>query len=148
MERETTLDFNLTHPDAIFPKRATKLSAGWDLFSVNDITIEKNSITKINTGLQIKEISKNIYIQISSRSGLAINDHCTVVGGIIDSDFRGTIQVLLMNTSGVNKDIKTGERIAQMIILPRILPKSETLQKETISRNSKRGQKGLGSTGL
>ena len=86
------------------------------------------SICKIDTGIGISTISSNIYIQIVSRSGIALNHSCIVVAGLIDPSFTGRIQILLHNTSPTTPfEIKKGDRIAQLILLPLIASYSFTL---------------------
>lgn len=133
--------------EAIMPKKAERLSSGYDLFCPNDITLEPNSITLINLGFKM-EIPDGFDVQIRSRSGMA-KKGLTVANspGTVDSSYEGFICVLLENKNNVQVEIKTGDRIAQMVILK--LPEVELKEKNyyTPRENNQRKDGGFGSTG-
>ena len=85
-------------------------------------------------------------VQIRPRSGLALKHGITVLNspGTIDSDYRGEIGVILINLSHEKFIIKSGERIAQMVISKHEQVKWEVT--ESLPK-SNRGEKGFGSTG-
>lgn len=99
----------------------------------------------IPTGLFL-EIPDGYEIQIRPRSGLALKHGITVLNspGTIDADYRGEVKVLLINLGNEPFEIKSGERIAQMI-----LAKHEILQWQVVTElsNTQRGSGGYGSTG-
>jgi dUTP pyrophosphatase len=101
------------------PHYATEQSAGCDLYACLDEDIELKPFERmlIPTGLFI-ELPIGYEAQIRPRSGLAFKYGITVLNspGTIDADYRGEIKVLLVNISNNNYTIKSGERIAQMII--------------------------------
>jgi len=119
------------------------LAAGWDVYSAESSLIQPGSRARISTdiGLQLPE---NGYVKIEGRSGLAIDKGIGVIGRIIDSDFTGIIQVILINHSKSSYHVKVGDRIAQFIFHSAVPVQwySTTTLAETA-----RGQKGFGSTG-
>ena len=131
---------------AKMPHLGTQDSVGYDLYSTSDVTIGPLQMEKIDTGLIIKSITKDIYIQIISRSGLALKKSLFSCGGLIDPDYKGAINVLLYNGSTEIRTINRGERIAQMLFLPISRPTSSTLNTKPIK--TERGISGFGSTGI
>ncbi len=101
------------------PQYATEGSSGMDLRAWMDAPeIFKPGERKlIHTGLFI-EIPPGYEAQIRPRSGLAINSGITCLNspGTIDSDYRGEIKIILVNLSGEEQVIRSGDRIAQMVI--------------------------------
>ncbi|MAP99780.1 MAG: dUTP diphosphatase [Flavobacteriaceae bacterium] len=130
------------------PKYETLFSAGMDLRAnlKESIILKPLQRKVIKTGLFIS-LPKGYEAQIRPRSGLAIKKGITVLNspGTIDADYRGEIGVILINFSNSDFDIKSGDRIAQMVIA-----KYQTISwKLTDSLdNSLRGDKGFGSTGI
>ncbi len=133
---------------AVIPKRATEGSAGHDLYAVLDepITVRPGGLIRIPTGIAIALPSNEYAAFIYARSGLAVRfgiapSNCV---GVIDSDYRGEIIVGLTNHSCEPYTIQNGERIAQMIIAPVVLP--EIVECNTLDETA-RGAGGFGSTG-
>lgn len=133
---------------AVIPKRATEGSAGHDLYAVLDepITVRPGGLIRIPTGIAIALPSNEYAAFIYARSGLAVRfgiapSNCV---GVIDSDYRGEIIVGLTNHSCEPYTIQNGERIAQMIIAPVVLP--EIVECDTLDETA-RGAGGFGSTG-
>ena len=130
------------------PKYETLFSAGMDLRAnlKESIILKPLQRKVIKTGLFIS-LPKGYEAQIRPRSGLAIKKGITVLNspGTIDADYRGEIGVILINFSNSDFDIKSGDRIAQMVIA-----KHQTISwklKDSLD-NSLRGDKGFGSTGI
>ncbi len=123
----------------LFHKHFT--DAGWDLESVEDVIVPANEFTPmIHTGVKVA-IPEGYFGLIKERSSMAAKG-IFVMGGVIDSGYRGEIMVNLANISGYDYTIKKGERIAQIIILPcsAVMVKGEL-------PDSERGEDGFGSTG-
>ena len=99
--------------DAIIPTRATKGSAGLDLYSSVDVDIEVGSIKKVNTRICIS-LPKNSDGSIRDKSSLATKGLLTL-GGVIDSDYAGEIIVIMTSLIEPIK-IKKGQIIAQLIV--------------------------------
>ena len=129
------------------PSYESLLSAGMDIraFLETPIILDPLERTLVKTGLYI-ELKKNYEAQVRPRSGLALKKGITVLNspGTIDADYRGEIGIILINLSSEKFQIKSGDRIAQLIISKHEIidwKLSESLQ------DSKRGKKGFGSTG-
>jgi dUTP pyrophosphatase len=130
------------------PKFMTSGAAGMDLFAAidEDITIKPLERHKVPVGICI-ELPKGYEAQIRPRSGLAANYGITLLNspGTVDWDYRGEINIILINLGTENFIIKKGDRIAQMVINKIETPIVELV--EEISE-SQRGTGGFGSTGL
>ena len=103
----------LMNDDAIIPIRASKGSAGLDLYSSVDVDIEVGSINKINTGIYIS-LPENSYGSIRDKSSLASKGLLTL-GGVIDSDYTGEIIIIMTSLIEPIK-IKKGQNIAQLLV--------------------------------
>ena len=129
------------------PVYKTSGSSGMDIVAYvkKKITIRPSEIVIIPTGIALA-IPKNYEIQIRPRSGLAAKKGITVLNtpGTIDSDYRGEVKVILINLSKKAFVVKSGDRIAQMILCPVIKGK---LKKVNILPETIRGKGGFGSTG-
>ena len=99
--------------NAIIPTRASKESAGLDLYSSIDVDIEVGSIKKVNTGICIS-LPENSYGSIRDKYSLASKGLLTL-GGVIDSDYTGEIIVIMTYLIEPVK-IKKGQKIAQLIV--------------------------------
>ncbi len=97
----------------------------------------------VHTGVSMA-VPPGHYGRVAPRSGLAMKSGIDVLAGVIDSDYRGEVGVILINHGGAPIEIKHGDRIAQLII-----EKSASVIVEEISElpPSKRGEGGFGSTG-
>jgi len=122
-------------------------AAGMDLraFLEREISLAPLERVKIPTGLFV-EIPEGFEAQVRPRSGLAAKHGVTVLNtpGTIDSDYRGEIEVILINLGGASYTVKNGDRIAQMVIAPVI--RAELQEAEILSETG-RGAGGFGSTG-
>ncbi len=101
------------------PKAMTTGAAGIDLCASTSVQIPAKQWRKVSTGIAI-EIPDGFEGQIRPRSGLAIQYGITVLNapGTIDSDYRGIIDVILINHSSIDFQIERGDRIAQLVIAP------------------------------
>ena len=147
MEQNMVLKLMRVREGAIIPKQATAGSAGYDLCACMDApqTIEPGERCVFPSGLAA-EIPAGTAGFVFTRSGLGIKKgiHVTNGVGVIDSDYRGEIQIGLHNLSTEPYTVQPGERIAQMIIMPYFAPVIE----EVISlTETDRGAGGFGSTG-
>ena len=103
------MEIVLINDDAIIPTRASKGSAGLDLYSSNYANIEVGSIKKINTGICIS-LPENSYGSIRDKSSLAVK-RLSTLGGVIDSDYTGEIIVIMTSLIKTIK-IQKGQIIA------------------------------------
>ena len=129
------------------PAYKTSGSSGMDLeaFIKSKITIKPGKTAIISTGIAIA-IPKNYEIQIRPRSGLAAKKGISVLNtpGTVDSDYRGEIKIILINFSKKSFIVKSGDRIAQMILCP--VAKGKIKEVKNLPRTV-RGKGGFGSTG-
>lgn len=136
------------HPQAILPVRATPESAGLDLCACieQELVVEPFALVRIPTGLAI-ELEPGTVGLVYPRSGLASKFGITLSNcvGVIDSDYRGELQVAMTNHSSTPYTIRPGDRIAQLVVSPVFLP--EVVEVEELA-DSVRGEGGFGSTGL
>jgi dUTP pyrophosphatase len=130
------------------PKYQTKQSAGVDLcaFLSSDLVLKPNDRRLIGTGLHIT-LPDGYEAQIRPRSGLAFKHGITIINspGTIDADYRGEIKIALINHSNEDFVIKSGDRIAQMVI-----SKYEQISfslTESLDE-TERGEGGYGHTGI
>jgi dUTP pyrophosphatase len=135
-------------PDTALPGYETPGAAGMDLraFTREDVIIPPLGRAKIPTGL-FMEIPPGYEGQVRPRSGLALRSGVTVLNspGTIDSDYRGELEVILINLGDESFRVKNGDRIAQMVISPVL--RLEAAEAETLSE-TQRGGGGFGSTGI
>ena len=101
MKKYIKMEIVLMNDDAIIPARASKESAGLDLYSSIDIDIEVGSIKKTSTGICIS-VPKNSYGSIRDKSSLASKGLLTL-GGVIDSDYMGEIIVIMTSLTDAIK---------------------------------------------
>ena len=106
---------------ALIPTQATTGSCGFDLISPQDVLISPHSTTEINLNISLK-MPKGWYGHISDRSSLA-SKNITVLGGIIDSDYRKNLILLLRNLDSKSHTLSKGSKIAQIIFLNYLTPK-------------------------
>jgi dUTP pyrophosphatase len=134
-------------PRAALPQYESKGAAGMDLraFLDADISIPPFGRAKIPTGLKI-EIPEGYEAQIRPRSGLALKQGLTVLNspGTIDSDYRGDLEIILINLGSDDIIIKDGERIAQLVVAP--VCKAALVEVENLTETT-RDCGGFGSTG-
>jgi len=130
------------------PKKASKGSAGFDLRAdiINNITINPGETSLVSTGTSL-ELPDGVCAFVMPRSGLALKRGITVPNspGLIDSDYRGDICVILRNEGTEPFTIEDGDRIAQLLIVSFITPSFISVDE---LGHSSRGVNGFGSTGL
>ena len=134
--------------DNAMPAYETVNSAGMDLRAYlpdGELVIKPMQRVLVPTGL-FMEIPVGYEGQVRPRSGLAIKSGITVLNspGTIDADYRGEVKVILINLSDADFVIKSGDRIAQLVIAKHEQP--EVVAVETLSE-TERGAGGFGHTG-
>lgn len=129
------------------PEYATLGSSGMDIRASMEASLNLKPMERVlvPTGL-FAEIPEGYEIQVRPRSGLAIKQGITCLNtpGTIDADYRGEIKVILINLSGEEQTIQTGDRIAQLV-----LQKVEKINWKPVDGISEtdRGAGGFGHTG-
>jgi len=139
----------ITNDSLPLPAYATAASAGVDLCANlrEPLTFNPGENVKIPTGLAIELPSQNMVALVFARSGLASRSGIGLTNGVgvIDSDYRGEIQVLMQNLGSQPITIKPGDRIAQMLFMPLLHALFEEVAE---LENTPRGSGGFGSTGI
>ena len=110
------LNLKLLSTDATMPVKATPQSAGYDIYSSQSTKIPPKTQQLISTDISMA-IPHGYFGMLKSRSGLALKNNIHVQAGIIDSDYRGEVKILLTNESEKEFNVTKGMRIAQLIIL-------------------------------
>ncbi|HPD90055.1 MAG: dUTP diphosphatase [Clostridia bacterium] len=129
----------------VLPTYETRGSAGMDLRSTVNHQLLPGKRCLIPTGIFI-ELPEGYEAQVRARSGFAVKHGIGLVNGVgtIDSDYRGEIQVCLINWGEESFEIKQGDRIAQLII-----SQYERIEWEEVAalEDTERGAGGFGSSG-
>ena len=129
------------------PTYKTSGSSGMDLVAYikNKIIINPGKTAMIPTGIAVA-IPRNYEIQIRPRSGLAAKKGISVLNtpGTVDSDYRGEIIIILINLSKKSFVVKSGDRVAQMILCPVAKGKLQVVKNLP---KTLRDKGGFGSTG-
>jgi len=130
------------HPDAKIPTQGSEYAAGFDIYSIEDKTINPGEVCPVQTGIAI-EIPHGKVLHIWDRSGMGMRG-LKIHGGVIDSDYRGEIKAILVNNSNIPQEIKKGDRICQGVVIDYY--QAEIEEAEELS-DTKRGQGWNSSTG-
>lgn len=132
----------------VLPMYATEGSSGMDLRAhiQNEVTLRPGERKLVPTGIKI-QLPQGYEAQIRPRSGLAIKHGITCLNtpGTIDSDYRGEIQVILINLGQEDFTIQPDDRIAQMVIAP--VTKAVWIETNQVE-DSSRGTGGFGHSGI
>ncbi len=139
------LKFKLVDSLARLPTYATDGSACFDFCAAQSQNIYPGTARSITTGLKA-EIPEGYALMLYGRSGMAIKAGISLANcvGVVDSDYRGEIVILLRNNSEDIYSIQIGDRIAQGMLIK--VPSVRILQVDEISETA-RGEGGFGSTG-
>lgn len=120
-------------------------NAGFDLKAYEPATVWPDSFAIISTGIAV-EIPGEWIGLIIGRSGLRFKNRVhTDDVGVIDSNYRGEIKILIQNEGNLPLVINPGDRIGQLIVVPYYTDDAEEVQELT---SSNRGERGFGSTGI
>lgn len=142
----TTLKIKRISDKAELPTYATPGSACFDIRCVSSAVIAPGHSKAFGTGLAF-EVPEGYVMKVFSRSGHGFKNGLRLANGtgIIDSDYRGELQVKLHNDSQISQEIKAGERICQAELV-----KVERVEFEEVDQLSEteRGEGGFGSTGI
>ena len=133
--------------NAIVPTYGSQEAAGADLYACMDeqVTIEPGESSWIDSGIAV-ELPRGYVGLIFARSSMGAKRGLAPANkvGVIDSDYRGELRVVLHNHSKISQLVQPGERIAQLVIVPIITPGFEVV--DDLS-DTVRADKGFGSTG-
>jgi dUTP pyrophosphatase len=137
------LNFKRLDQRAVLPSRGSSLSAGLDIYTIEDLTIRPGERALAQTGLAVA-IPKGFYGRLAPRSGLATQKGLDTLAGVIDADYRGEIRCLLYNAGDETINLPAQSKICQLIIEKIITPAA--VWADEISETD-RGSGGFGSTG-
>lgn len=127
----------------MLPKRGSALAAGLDICSIEDVEIAPKQRALARTGLAVA-IPPGFYGRVAPRSGLAVKQGLDVLAGVIDSDYRGEVCIVLYNTSDEAIALPAGSKICQLILEQIITPEAAWVNDLD---ETARGAGGFGSTG-
>lgn len=136
------IEFTKLNKDAQIPARQTEGSAGFDLHAIEPISIWPEEWQKIKTGIAVK-LPYGCAGIIKPRSSLAVRHGLDVLAGVIDSDYRGELVVVLINHGSERYDVQTGDRVAQLLVTQVVTGSIEVGSLD----ETMRGSGGFGSTG-
>lgn len=125
------------------PTQGTKDSIGWDLYAPTPMRIYSGEIGVLPLGI-MTEIPFRFACIIKEKSGLALKG-LGILGGVIDSDYRGEWKVILINHGKDSIDFAAGQKVAQFIIVP--VASLIGVRESDILSTTERGEGGFGSTG-
>lgn len=135
------------HPDAVMPTYGSRHAAGADLYALAEaeILIPAGKTVFVSTGIAM-EIPEGFVGLVFARSSMGAKRNLAPANkvGVIDSDYRGEIKVVLHNHGDTDQVVMPGERIAQLAIVPYLMAEFEEC---TSLSDTERGEGGFGSTG-
>ena len=135
------------HPNAKLPTYGSPEAAGADLYACLEeaVTIQPGEVYWVPTGIAL-EVHQGCAGLVYARSSMGVKRGLAPANkvGVVDSDYRGEIKVVLLNHSNQPQTLEPGERVAQFVITPVLTPAYE--EAEDLSDTS-RGIGGFGSTG-
>ncbi|HVG58605.1 MAG TPA: dUTP diphosphatase [Hyalangium sp.] len=151
MSSRLTLQVRRVRPDQPdplpLPRYETALAAGMDLRAdiEGERTLRPLERLAVPTGLAIA-LPPGYEGQVRSRSGLALKHGITLLNapGTIDADYRGEVQVILVNLSQEPFTLRRGDRVAQLVVAP---VTAVEIQEVPLLDATPRGEGGFGSTG-
>lgn len=142
------LKVKLLDTSAKLPCYSSAWAAGMDVHATYSIVVPAGKTQLVKTGIAVSwsgPDASNYYLRVAPRSGLALKSGIFVNAGVIDWDYRGEIGVVLYNSSNIDFQINSGDRIAQMILEK--INRVNVVQVNELD-NTTRGTGGFGSTGL
>ncbi len=127
------------------PRRAHFDDAGIDLLTPEGFTLRpgESRVVDLKVGF---EIPVGYFGKLESKSGLNVNHGVICPGGVIDSGFRGSVKVRMMNTGYTDYTFMRGDKVVQMVLIPVLLADLNEVDELTPSESG-RDNSGYGSTG-
>jgi dUTP pyrophosphatase len=148
MKAEAPVRIVKKDPRVSLPQYESEGAAGLDIraFLDSEVVLPPRGRAQIPTGLFL-EIPPGFEAQVRPRSGLAARRGVTVLNspGTIDSDYRGELEVILINLGSESFAVRNGDRIAQLVVSPVCRASIEEAESLSVT---KRGSGGFGSTGV
>lgn len=127
------------------PRRAHFDDAGIDLLTPEGFTLRpgESRVVDLKVGF---EIPVGYFGKLESKSGLNVNHGVICPGGVIDSGFRGSVKVRMLNTGYTDYTFMRGDKVVQMVLIPVLLADLNEVDELTPSESG-RDNSGYGSTG-
>ena len=139
------IQIKLLTNEALVPKKQHELDIGYDLASVENLTLLSKQVTLVRTGLSIS-LPAGVAGFVLPRSGLATKHQITLINspGLIDPGYTGEILIPLINHSDINYNISKQERVAQLVLV-----NSDNVEFDVVDdlNVTERSSDGFGSTG-
>lgn len=131
--------------DAIIPTRSNPDDSGLDLYALESVLIYAGETLLVRTGIAFG-IPEGFEIQVRPRSGLSLKSPLRIANspGTVDRSYIGECCVIMTNTGNSGVCIQRGDRIAQAVLCPVIIPEVEEVDELS---PTVRGDAGFGSTG-
>ena len=130
------------HEEAVIPTQASEGDAGYDLYSLEEVSLLPLERMVIKTGISVA-IPLGFYGRVAPRSGLAVKKGLDVLAGVVDSGYRGSIGIVLINLSSETVSLEKSAKVAQLIIEP--CCSVDWVESSDLSE-SQRGEEGYGSS--
>lgn len=130
-------------PGAYMPERAHVLDAGLDLRTPVDVVVPAGGSAVVDTGVHVA-IPMGYVGMLKSKSGLNIKNGITSEG-VIDAGYTGAIVAKLYNNGNEDKELKAGQKVTQLVVIPIATPELELVE---VLPETERGENGFGSTGV
>lgn len=142
----STLRIKRLSQNAILPVRGSAQAAGYDLASAEYVVVPAHGKAIAKTDLAMV-IPEGHYGRIAPRSGFSWKKHTDIGAGVIDSDYRGNVGVVIFNHSDEDILVDKGDRVAQLIIERISTPVVVDVGDDELD-DTDRGEGGFGSTGM
>lgn len=143
----STIRVKKLHPNAKLPTYGSSEAAGADLYACLEeaVTIQPGEVFWVPTGIAL-EVPKGCAGLVYARSSMGAKRGLAPANkvGVVDSDYRGEVRVVLLNHSKQPQTLEPGDRVAQFVITPVLTPSYEEVEDLT---DTDRGTGGFGSTG-
>lgn len=133
-------------PHPKMPTRGSKKAAGWDLYAADSKIVPAQGKAIVPTGLYIA-IPDGYYGRIAPRSGMSWKNHTDIGAGVIDSDYRGEIGIVIFNHADQDLEINMHDRVAQLVIEKINTNLLKQVKFDELD-DTLRGADGFGSTGI
>jgi dUTP pyrophosphatase len=151
LNHTTKLDLGYVklNPDAVDPFYNYDGDSGFDLYSIEEITLPPFGRALVSTGLAF-EIQDGFEIQVRSKSGLALKQGLMVLNspGTVDNSYTGEVKVILFNVNNHEFVVNKGMKIAQAVLTSVVNGKWVNLVNKKEINKTDRADKGFGSTGI
>lgn len=132
------------HSDAKIPSYAHPGDAGMDVFVLESLTLTPGERGLVRTGISL-EFPEGYVLLVWDKSGISTKHGIKTLAGVIDSGYRGEIQIGVVNLGQETHTFEAGSKVAQILVQPIVT--AEIQEVEDLSETS-RGEGGFGSTGI